>query len=116
SYGSATLLCAFWARARRARKIGAGTFYPAPRVESSVLELEPAPVAEPEVYPQYRAWVRRLFQSPRKQLRKILRDALGPDRAQDALELGGWEPDQRPSSLRVAEILRLAARFSLDGH
>ena len=116
AYGSSTALLSFWAHAKRLRRIGAGTFWPRPGVDSAVIRLEPRrPVLPAAGYAAYRAWVRVLFRSRRKQLRTLLRHELGPEVASEALACGGWPPTSRPESLQVADFLLLAEKFPLFG-
>ncbi len=116
-YGAATALVRFWAIARTLRRIGAGTFWPPPRVESAVLELEPRdPPLVTTCYQAYRTWVRALFRSRRKQLRTLLKEVLGPAEAARALELGGWEPERRAETFDVSDFLLLAENFRSFSH
>ncbi|HZN57768.1 MAG TPA: 16S rRNA (adenine(1518)-N(6)/adenine(1519)-N(6))-dimethyltransferase RsmA [Planctomycetota bacterium] len=113
-FGPLTLLVAFWASGELGRRIAPGAFSPPPRVESRVIRLTPhVPLGTPEVYFQYRGWVRRLFSGRRKQLGGLLRRALGERQARSALEEGGWDPLRRPESLAAADFLTLARAFPI---
>jgi 16S rRNA (adenine1518-N6/adenine1519-N6)-dimethyltransferase len=111
AYGPTSALVAFWAGARLGRRVPAGAFWPPPRVTSRVLHLERGPPLAPAgQYPGYRAWVRKLFAGRRKQLRALLRRALGPE-GDRALAAWGWDPSRRPETLAPEDFLRLAVRF-----
>lgn len=115
-YGPVTALLAYWARERTAgRRVPAGAFWPPPSVDSRVVRLAGrSPLGAAEEYPGYRAWVKRLFTSRRKQIGRLLRDCLGTARAAEALGLGGWDPRSRAGELGPEDFLLLARRFS-DG-
>ena len=112
AYGGASILVGFWARGTILRRIGAGTFWPRPKVESAVLSLEPRdPPLPPELFDGVESWVRFLFQSRRKQLQWLLRRRLGAQGAAEALERGRWDPTLRPEDLGLADALMLARYF-----
>ena len=113
AYGVSTALLSFWVRRRtRGRRIPAGSFWPVPRVDGSLIQLsEVAAFAPPEEYPAYAACVRRLFAGRRKQLRRLLREILGSECVERALELGGWDPRTRPENLGPEDFLKLSREF-----
>jgi 16S rRNA (adenine1518-N6/adenine1519-N6)-dimethyltransferase len=112
AYGPVSALVAYWAKARAGRKIPPGAFWPPPKVNSRVLHLErSAPLGAPEEYEAYRAWVKRLFSSRRKQLQRLLRDTLGPSSARRLIEAHGWSPSTRPENLAPRDFLLLAREF-----
>ncbi|MGQ9590468.1 MAG: 16S rRNA (adenine(1518)-N(6)/adenine(1519)-N(6))-dimethyltransferase RsmA [Planctomycetota bacterium] len=116
SYGPLTLLVAFWASVRGGRRIRAGAFWPPPKVESRVVVLEPRPPpGTREEYARYREWVRKLFTRRRKQLAKLLRDALGETAAREIIARSGWRRDARPESLDVGDFLALARAAKAQG-
>lgn len=111
-WGVLGLLVGFWASAERSRRIGAGSFWPRPSVESAVLRLLPRePPLPPSRYPVYRRWVHALFARRRKQLGSTLRRCLGKEAAEAALREGGWRPDLRAEALGVEDVARLAGEF-----
>ncbi|MCZ6794917.1 MAG: 16S rRNA (adenine(1518)-N(6)/adenine(1519)-N(6))-dimethyltransferase RsmA [Planctomycetota bacterium] len=115
SYGASSALLRFWASARLVRRIGPGTFWPRPRVDSAVVRLDPRqPPEDSRRFAGYRAWVKYLFARRRKQLGGLLRQRLGRPAAERALELGGWGGTRRPESLEVTDFLLLAENFPLS--
>jgi 16S rRNA (adenine1518-N6/adenine1519-N6)-dimethyltransferase len=101
------------AKVRLVRHVPAGAFYPPPKVDSSVLLLEPLPdeqrVVSREVQPAFTDFVQAGFAQPRKQLANSLALGLGGDKAviQALLAAQGVDPQRRPQELTVAEWERL---------
>jgi 16S rRNA (adenine1518-N6/adenine1519-N6)-dimethyltransferase len=93
-------------------RIGAGAFYPAPQVNSAIVQIEPYPaplVAEAE-RPQFFAVARAGFAQRRKQLRNALRAGLphSAEQITTALAQAGIESSRRAETLTIAEWARLA--------
>lgn len=109
AYGPVSALVAYWADARRGRRIVPGSFWPPPRVHSRVLVLERrGPLGKVNEYPGFRHWVKALFPRRRKQIRRILRDILGREQATEVLAQTGWRPEARPEDLEPGDFLLLA--------
>jgi len=85
-----------------------GSFYPAPRVESSVVRLIPREVPLAEETESFKTVVRAAFQMRRKTLRNALRGAGDADRADRALRQAQIEPGRRGETLGIEEFARLA--------
>jgi 16S rRNA (adenine1518-N6/adenine1519-N6)-dimethyltransferase len=122
AYGPLGLLVRYWADARIVRNLKPGSFWPRPGVDSAVIELRPRSERLEEsvqkAYPSFRAWVRCLFRSRRKQLQRILRDQLGAERVAEALAVGPWQGDERVDRLTMDDVRRLSAAIpivSIDG-
>lgn len=115
AYGPATALLAYWVgKASLGRGVPAGAFWPRPRVESRVVVLEPmTPLAPPEEYSGYRAWVKFLFAARRKQVGGVLRERFGRAVAEDVLGRARIDGRQRPESLTPQDFLRLARSHTL---
>lgn len=88
-----------------------GSFYPAPKVESSVVRLIPREVPLAEETDSLRAVVRAAFQMRRKTLRNALRGAGAADRADRALSDALIDPKRRGETLSIEEFARLAERW-----
>jgi 16S rRNA (adenine1518-N6/adenine1519-N6)-dimethyltransferase len=114
-YGVLSISVQLHAEARRVLALPPGAFRPEPRVHSAVVRLtfRPAP-APPRDERVFEAMVRSMF----TQRRKTLANALGPFserrniRALTALEAAGIDPSRRPETLDLAELTRLADRFT----
>jgi 16S rRNA (adenine1518-N6/adenine1519-N6)-dimethyltransferase len=88
------------------RKVPAGAFLPAPRVDSAVLAIEPfvttrVPVADEKRFSEV---VHAAFQ----QRRKTLRNALSRLADARAFEAAGIDPGRRGETLSVEEFARLS--------
>jgi 16S rRNA (adenine1518-N6/adenine1519-N6)-dimethyltransferase len=114
-YGVLSISVQLHADVRRLLTLPPGAFRPAPKVHSAVVRLAfrppPAPPRDERVF---EAMVRSMF----TQRRKTLANALGPFsegrniRSVAALEGAGIDPSRRPETLNLAELTRLADRFT----
>jgi 16S rRNA (adenine1518-N6/adenine1519-N6)-dimethyltransferase len=114
-YGVLSISVQLHADVRRMLTLPPGAFRPAPKVHSAVVRLTfrppPAPPRDERVF---EAMVRSMF----TQRRKTLANALGPFsegrniRPVAALEGAGIDPSRRPETLDLAELTRLADRFT----
>jgi 16S rRNA (adenine1518-N6/adenine1519-N6)-dimethyltransferase len=106
----------FYGRPRIEGHVSARSFYPAPRVDSAILRIDPykePPVSVPDVEGFFQV-VMAGFAAPRKQLRNSLAQGLGLPAAEVAgrLEGVGIDPRRRPETLGLEEWARLWAEFS----
>ena len=97
------------ARVRRVCHVGRGGFIPAPRIDSTVVLLEPqaetvVPVRDLNRYSQV---VRAAFGQRRKTLRNALGSVFG-EAALPALTSAGIDPARRGETLNIADFARLA--------
>jgi 16S rRNA (adenine1518-N6/adenine1519-N6)-dimethyltransferase len=115
SYSSFTVLCGSCFRIIGRGDLQPGSFWPAPGVVSSVVELEPreeAPLG-PELDMLSRV-ARALFASRRKTIRNNAAAAFGP-RALTVLERLGIDPSGRAEELDVPAFVRLARALRASG-
>ncbi len=112
-YSPLTVLAAYWATVEPLKNLPPGSFWPPPRVSSSVVRLRPhlEPLDSPDVYRGYRSWVHRLFSHRRKQLGGLLRGLLGPAGESDALAILGLPGEARPDRVSPKGFLALARKF-----
>jgi 16S rRNA (adenine1518-N6/adenine1519-N6)-dimethyltransferase len=115
------------ARAQIVRLVPAGAFYPRPKVESTVVKLEPLaePLVPPEQRPALLDLVRAGFGQPRKQLLNSLHQGLTrPDRADTSwsreevrclLDRAGLSAARRPQELGLQEWRALFDAFEAAG-
>lgn len=106
-YASFTVLCRSVCDVRIAFDIGSSSFWPAPRVTSSVVLLTPRADAAPEAgTPGFTRFVRSLFSSRRKTAVNNLRalGRSGPEAA-DILRGMGFPADARAESMSPDELL-----------
>ena len=111
AYGATSVLVGYWATARIATRIGRGSFFPQPEVESVLVDL--ARTRSPDVpYERVQAIVKAAFSQRRKTLRNSLATVFdGTVSAVQALDSAGIDPNDRaekvdlPAFARLAEIL-----------
>lgn len=118
SYSSFSVLCQTAMLTVGRGDIQAGSFYPAPEVVSSVVEMRPLP---PEEAPADRALVslvsRSLFRARRKTLRNNVAGSelcgrFPLDQVMEALEAEGISPARRAEELEPRVFVRIAARLT----
>jgi 16S rRNA (adenine1518-N6/adenine1519-N6)-dimethyltransferase len=128
-YSSYSVLCTSACKSKLAFDLGASSFWPAPRVTSTVIRMLPRrdPVAADDRV-GFSAFVRAGFASRRKTLRNTMRAAsaaLGPslgrgdgatlEKALDAvLESLGIRPDVRAEALRPEELAAVYTALKLQ--
>ena len=95
------------------RKVSPTCFLPKPRVTSAIVRLEPTARPGPANLEVFRTMVRGLFSQRRKQLvnslaRLVPPEAAGRDRLCARLSALGIDPRQRPETLALEDLVRLA--------
>ena len=94
-------------------KVGAGSFVPPPRVDSTVIKLGPLPEGNPRVplgdENHYSAVVHAAFGQRRKTLRNALRAVFAEHGVDAALRATGIDGIRRGETLDIAEFAALAA-------
>jgi 16S rRNA (adenine1518-N6/adenine1519-N6)-dimethyltransferase len=112
-YGALGVMVRTYCDVKKILDVGAGSFVPAPKIDSTVLKLLPLANAEPRVpianHPHYSKVVHTAFGQRRKTLRNALR-AVWPDEEIDAA-LGSTKIDgvRRGETLDISEFGQLAA-------
>ena len=111
-YGVLTLTTALGANVSELLALPPGAFRPAPKVRSAVVRLTFRP---PPVPIEDRALVVELVRAMFRQRRKVLSNALGPialsrgHEARSLISTAALDPRQRPETLTLADVARLAA-------
>ncbi|MDY6872781.1 MAG: 16S rRNA (adenine(1518)-N(6)/adenine(1519)-N(6))-dimethyltransferase RsmA [Chloroflexota bacterium] len=104
-----------YGRAHISSHIPASCFYPAPKVDSSVLivEVHPEPLLSADAIDRLFALAHAAFNQKRKMLRNSLQPVLGGDSESVSAKLEGVEidPRRRPENLSLEEWSRLAKRL-----
>lgn len=112
AYGSLSVILALHWEAHLAMKVGAGAFYPKPKVESALVTLTPLPEARYQVGDEvlFRSVVRAAFSNRRKTLWNALRvlDWAQRDVLERILERAKIDPRRRAESLSVQEFARIS--------
>lgn len=106
--GTLSARAGLWTHATIALQVGSGSFHPRPKVDSSVLVLEPR--AEPAVdvgdEAAFHMLVKALFAQRRKMARKALKPVCGD--AMEVLEAAGLEPTRRGETFSMEELAALS--------
>src|SRR5690606_31322826 len=116
-YGVPSVKAAWYASARRAGTIGRTVFWPAPNVDSALVQLErrdpPSTTATRE---QVFAVVDTAFAQRRKTLRAALSGLFGSGAAaEEALRAAGVDPGARGETLTVDQFARVAEQLPAAG-
>lgn len=115
TYGSLSVFAQFFTQPAACFKVPASCFYPAPKVDSSVLRLDflsPPAVDRPAFF----SLVRKAFQQRRKMLSTSLQPLFSSDRIKQALSQIGLSPDLRPEKLSLPNWLSLYQKLGSDEH
>lgn len=118
-YGALTVGVRSVARVERLMRVSPGAFRPRPRVESTVLRIEPIRPTPLEAGQEkaLRHVTRAVFQWRRKQLKRTLRDHPDLQTAPDRMEQISSELDlrRRPETLSPAEFIGLSDLLFPEG-
>ena len=110
-YGALGVLVRTYADVAVVAKVGAGSFVPAPNVDSTVLRV--VPLAEPRAaisdHAHYSAVVHAAFEQRRKTLRNALRAKWPEDAVDAALVTTSVDGGRRGETLEIAEFAALAS-------
>lgn len=94
-------------------KVGAGSFIPAPKIDSTVIKMTPLPNAEPRVpisdHKHYSKVVHAAFGQRRKTLRNAIRAVWPEDATDAALSTTKIDGQRRGETLDISEFGQLAA-------
>ncbi len=118
AYGAITVLLQYHARATSLLEVPRRAFYPEPKVDSIVVDLDfERPREEPPVdEARFRKVVKAAFAYRRKTLLNSLRGAFpGLDQAtiMEAIVKCGVDPERRAETLDMGEFIRLASSLEL---
>jgi 16S rRNA (adenine1518-N6/adenine1519-N6)-dimethyltransferase len=112
AYGSLSVAVQYAMYVRLAFTLGPRAFYPAPKVESTVVQMlrRDEPAVRPKELALFRKVVRAAFAYRRKTLANSLALALRIDRrrAEDAIRRAGIPTEQRGERLDLADFARVA--------
>ena len=112
-YGALGVMIRTYAEVSTVAKVGAGSFAPPPKVDSTVVRLVPLPGAAPRVpiadEARYSAVVHAAFGQRRKTLRNALRAVFDEGAVDAALAATAIDGVRRGETLEIAEFAALAA-------
>ena len=110
-----TVAVSYYAEARTLFGVSAGSFLPAPKVDSAVIQLT---LREPEIRPADETTLFRVIKAAFAQRRKTvlnsLSSSMGTDKAavSDILAAAGIEPTARAERLTLDDFIRIADEFA----
>jgi 16S rRNA (adenine1518-N6/adenine1519-N6)-dimethyltransferase len=113
AYGAMGVMIRTYADATTVLKVGAGSFVPAPKIDSTVIKLVPlasprAAIADPRIYSEV---VHAAFGQRRKTLRNALRARWPAEVVERALAAAGIDGGRRGETLEIADFARLSTHF-----
>jgi 16S rRNA (adenine1518-N6/adenine1519-N6)-dimethyltransferase len=112
-YGALGVMIRTYADVASVAKVGAGSFVPPPKIDSTVVRLTPLPNAAPRVpiadEKHYSTVVHAAFGQRRKTLRNAVRAVFPDEHVDDALTKTGIDGGRRGETLDIAEFAALAA-------
>ncbi len=107
-YSSFSVLCSSVCEVRVLFDLGAGNFWPQPRVTSSVVAMRRRNDRAPEAgTKEFSRFTRSLFATRRKTIRNNLKGAFADDVIRSACSSVGIDPEARAETLTVDRILSL---------
>jgi 16S rRNA (adenine1518-N6/adenine1519-N6)-dimethyltransferase len=111
-YGALGVMIRTYADVSTVAKVGAGSFVPPPKVDSTVIKLVPLPDAKPRAPisddKHYSAVVHAAFGQRRKTLRNALRAVFDAAAVDEALATTAIDGGRRGETLDIPEFARLA--------
>ena len=114
-YGAIGVMLRTYAEITTVAKVGAGSFVPPPKIDSTVIKLVPlpeprAPIGDPK---HYSAVVHAAFGQRRKTLRNALRAVFAQEAVDAALSQTGIDGGRRGETLDIAEFAALAVAIPI---
>jgi 16S rRNA (adenine1518-N6/adenine1519-N6)-dimethyltransferase len=113
-YGALGVMIRTYADVTTVVKVGAGSFVPAPKIDSTVLKLVPLPEPRAKItdHAHYSKVVHAAFGQRRKTLRNALRAVFSEPAVDAALASARIDGGRRGETLDIAEFARLAGALS----
>lgn len=116
-YGAYTAKLALWGQVTGRFEVGRGSFLPPPHVDSTVVRIDRAPMADPktglDLTPSQLDWVAHVIDAAFAQRRKTIRNSLSAggferSRLDEAFARSDIAPTTRAESLSPSDFVRLA--------
>lgn len=112
-YSSLTVFLNFYSDPKYLFKVSRNCFYPVPKVDSAIVELEPKPPLQVSNEQLFFQMTRQAFEHRRKMLRSSLRDLYPPHAIEAALNLINKTSKARPEELSIQELISLFENLNL---
>ncbi|MEG3586234.1 MAG: 16S rRNA (adenine(1518)-N(6)/adenine(1519)-N(6))-dimethyltransferase RsmA [Actinomycetota bacterium] len=110
AYGIPSVKSQYWSEVSLISKVSPAVFYPAPRVDSALLQFKRRTMPMPVNLSTFNGIVRKAFTHRRKMLRK----SIGRGIAQSTFADANVDPRSRPEELSVENWVDLANRLDLE--
>jgi len=110
AYGIPSVKSQYWSEVSLISKVSPAVFYPAPRVDSALLQFKRRTMPMPVNLSTFNGIVRNAFTHRRKMLRK----SIGRGIAQSTFADANVDPRSRPEELSVKNWVDLANRLDLE--
>jgi 16S rRNA (adenine1518-N6/adenine1519-N6)-dimethyltransferase len=108
AYGALGVMVQMYGTPRMVRRVPAGAFLPAPRVDSAIVSITPFPGAATRAPVTDEARFSRVVHAAFNQRRKTLRNALSQLAGPAAFARAAIDPQRRGETLSVEELARLS--------
>ncbi len=106
-YSALTVFLHFFSSPKYAFKVGNKCFYPAPKVDSAVVQLTLTPPLKVSSEDLFFKMVREAFNHRRKMLRSSLKELYMPAKIEEALAEMHAAPTSRPEELSLQQLIAL---------
>ena len=103
-YGSITVFLDFYSNVSYVFKVGRKCFYPAPKVDSCIIRIDPKPTPKDIDIDGFFQMTRRAFQQRRKSMRNSLKDLYTQDSIVSGLAKLNLSPLTRPEELSCQQL------------
>lgn len=113
-YSSFTVFLQFYSTTTKSFDVKPGSFFPRPKVHSSVVHCKLHPPLLENQEEQFFKLTRTAFGQRRKMLRSSLRDLYNPEKVEQALIKMGHPHTERPEELSVDEFIFLYKALRLE--
>ncbi len=107
SYGPLSLLTAFYSKAQKLFDIPHSCFYPAPKVDSTLLQLHIERTLPQDIQKEFHRMVFRAFQQRRKKITSSLKELYPPKLVQESLLELHYKEEARPEELTSSAFFHL---------
>lgn len=104
-YGSITVFLNFFSKVSYVFKVGRKCFYPAPKVDSCIIRIDPKPTPKDVDVEGFFQMTRRAFQQRRKSMRNSLKELYTQDSIVSGLEKLNLSPLTRPEELSCEQLI-----------
>jgi 16S rRNA (adenine1518-N6/adenine1519-N6)-dimethyltransferase len=113
SFGSLSVISQLSTKPSILFNVNPGSFYPAPKVDSSIVKFLPSTDFNLENFPSLKNYLKQIFSQRRKKIRKVLIGIVGVEIALKSLEKAGINENLRPDVI-TPEQFQLLINYILQ--